>query len=500
METPVNSGVYLAFSAQDSYNNPKHTKGVDDMSHILKRDALLATVRAFLDRESYIQYDQRSMDRVLQLTARPRRYYPPEAATQSHTVYMDCSNYMNALYYHTFGQELESGLTWHMIDMVTPRIFFYTLTHQETEAELAALEANIRQLLQPGDVITFDRNAGSGHTMMYIGEDRFTDCSPDGRPDSYDYKNRKSNEYPDGGLYVKPLSDLFKRENEPNNTRSLILSNRKRIAISRPLDRMGAPTENALLRLGPAKGLVCGVECSHSGGRHAIPGQQITYRVWVRNKNAEDVTARVTFKAPAGTRLLSCSDGDITIPQGSQAEAVYTVTVETAAGLWLEGPAVTVNGLRVYTHRVLLGSKLPHGTAADLTPEQALAHFNRLFWLHDSTGGDVLYRRSQDPRRDMAVYGLFGGYGVVTPELATDYGIRCTAIHRSDLMPGDVILWGEDPYGKTLSTTLYTGSRLVGPVEAGEEQKTLEGEEIDRFIDSLFGRFFFVVLRPSLKE
>ena len=43
----------------------------------LKQQVVLAVARAYYDREKYVQYDQRSMDRVLELTPRRRKRLPP---------------------------------------------------------------------------------------------------------------------------------------------------------------------------------------------------------------------------------------------------------------------------------------------------------------------------------------------------------------------------------------------------------------------------------------
>ena len=48
-----------------------------------KQKVLLAMARAYYDRGSYVQYDQRSMDRVLELTPRRRKRLPPESANST---------------------------------------------------------------------------------------------------------------------------------------------------------------------------------------------------------------------------------------------------------------------------------------------------------------------------------------------------------------------------------------------------------------------------------
>ena len=71
-----------------------------------------------------------------------------------------------------------------------------------------------------------------------------------------------------------------------------------------------------------------------------------------------------------------------------------------------------------------------------------------------------------------------------------------TLITRRDLQPGDLILCSDDGFGEKSCTSFFDGEALHGIFEAGEAPRTLSGEAADAFIDSLFGRFAFVVLRP----
>ena len=135
-----------------------------------KREALIEVAKAYLNRGRYIQYDQRCMDRKSFLTPRRIKLYPPEAATEDNTVFLDCSSYVGALYYETFGVELPADLTWHMIDYIGPRVYYYELTHEETPEEIENITKEITRVLLPGDVITYDIGVGSGHTMLYIGD------------------------------------------------------------------------------------------------------------------------------------------------------------------------------------------------------------------------------------------------------------------------------------------------------------------------------------------
>ena len=76
-----------------------------------KQQALVTVAKAFYDRAQYTQYDQRSMDRLLQLTPRRRKRLPPEAGNSQYVHFLDCSGYTSAIYLTAFGYELPSDLT-----------------------------------------------------------------------------------------------------------------------------------------------------------------------------------------------------------------------------------------------------------------------------------------------------------------------------------------------------------------------------------------------------
>ena len=125
---------------------------------------------------------------------------------------------------------------------------------------------------------------------------------------------------------------------------------------------------------------------------------------------------------------------------------------------------------------------------------------NALFYRHDSALGSVFSRKPQAPERDMAVYSYFGGYAVITPEAAHGERVRTAGIRRADLQPGDLILCGDDARLSHAYTCFYTGEALVGVFGAGEGMRTMMGAELDAFLETLFGRFCFALIRPYLAE
>ena len=497
----------------------------------LKQQALLTVAKAYYDRGKYTQYDQRSMDRVIQLTPRRRKRLPPECANSQYIHFLDCSGYTSAIYLTAFGYELPSDLTWLMVDQLENRIFYHEVTGQETVEQMHDIGVQVRTLLQPGDLITLQRQRGSGHIVMYLGDGQYTDCSPTpGQKNSYNYEECK-NQIFEQGLWIKDIHNMFPKEDEKLREIGMFKEGGNtvvRFSVHRPLEILGDILPQAKLRMGKAKDLWCAVENSAPGAQQAYPGETVDYTVIVRNQSEEEKTVTVTFAPPAGAVFTGESVIEKKLQGGEEIRLPFTVTVEQDnKAVLLDGPVVTVNDLIVYVHPVMLGRKMTD-TQWESVKETALAEIAKgktaveaaakayaplgvkidpvqkryswtYFCYHDSTAGDALSRQPQKPFEDLAVYGGFGGKNVVTPEMAAvAAGVRTTHILPRDFLPGDVLLCLDDSFGDVVYSSFFDGERLVGCFEAGGETRTMEGEELERFIDSLFGRFAFLHLRPSL--
>ncbi len=493
-----------------------------------KQQALLTVAKAFYDRGKYVQYDQRSMDRVLQLTPRRRKRLPPESANSQFIQFLDCSGYTSAIYLTAFGYELPSDLTWLMVDQLENRVFYYELTHEETISDVQKIKAQVVTLLQPGDLITWQRIKGSGHIIMYMGNGEYTECvTPPGEKNSYNYEDCKNQIY-ERGIWLQKLEKLFPVTEEMwERSRGLFRENVVRFTIHRPVEVVGDILPQTKLRMGKAKDLWCAVENSAPGLRQVFPGDTLDYTVIVRNQAKEEKAVAVTFAAPAGAVFAGEGVVEKTIQGGEEIRVSFSVTVEKDnKAVMLDGPLVTVNDLIVYGHPVLLGRKMTD-TQWQTVKETALAEIAKgetavaaaakayaplgvqmdpvqkryswtYFCYHDSTAGDALSRQPQKPFADLAVFGGFGGKNVITPEMtAVAAGVRTTHILPRDLLPGDVVLCLEDGFGDVAYSAFFDGERLVGRFEAGGETRSVEGNELERFMDSLFGRFAFLLLRPA---
>lgn len=491
----------------------------------IKQQAVLAMAKAYAERGTCLQYDQRSMDRVLELTPRRRKRLPPEAANSQEILFLDCSGFVGAVYFNTFGYMMPQDLTWHMADNMEGRIYYKELTGQESVVQKIAIEDEIRAILQPGDLVVYARRTNSGHVFLHMENGGCIDCTCKGR-DSYDYLNRKNNIYDRCEIWQRPLEVFFGWESGvPLRNSRMFADTVSRVVILRPLDLVGDPLPQALLRIGAAKNLRCEVTNSAPGLQMAWPGGRVEYHLSVKNLDHQAKTVDVTFEAPPGAVQTAGENTRLTLAGGGETTLSFAVRVEdNCDSLWLEGPKVAVNGLQIYAYRVLLGRPVSAqqqqqlrkdvlagmGTGADALEAAARAYgkqgitldarpgrwIGTHFYLHDSTKGDCLSRLPQEPKTDLAVYGGYGGTGVITPEMAARDGLRTVLIRTRDLMPGDLILCSDDAFGKKTYSCFFDGEELHGRFEADGAPGTLSGEALDAFVDSLFGRAVFLVLRP----
>ena len=496
------------------------------MNNIQKADILLNTAKSYLARGHWVQYDQLSMDRFVRCSPRRSAFAPPEAGTEDLPLFLDCSSFIWNCYYQTFGYMLEADLTWHMIDVLHPRVFYYEPTHCETPEEQKAICEQVKALLEPGDIVTFERTVHSGHTMLYMGEGRFIHSTQQHGFNGYKYEESRNIFDPAGTIATDTCDRWFTPWDGSDWTKLYLLrDNVKRFSVHRPLDVVDEPTEQALIRFHRAKDLVCSVTADVKPGQTVANGNPVIFTVSVRNDGGTDQAVEIEYTAKKGIVEDKQGFRVVSIQAGDTESITFTVTAD-AEGPYIEEPHVLVNGLRIWAPRVLVGENCPAECASAVSkaaqqlagskedvlgvlkgvwerygyavPSSVPYALHSLFFLHDTELVDVVSRRPQRPAKDLCVYKLYGGIGVVTPQNASGADIRSTHITRHSLQPGDMILCADDALFTRTYAAVWTGKKLVGCFEYGAVASERSGKEADRWIDTLFGRFCFAVLRPSL--
>ena len=75
--------------------------------------------------------------------------------------------------------------------------------------------------------------------------------------------------------------------------------------------------------------------------------------------------------------------------------------------------------------------------------------------------------------------------------------IRATRFKSEDLLPGDVVLCSDDACFSSVYAAMYNGESFVGMSEADACACEFSADE---FVDSLIGRFAFIIIRHQLAK
>ena len=491
-----------------------------------KARVLIAAAEAFYNKGKFIQYDQRSMDRLMTITPRRNKYARPEEANECNIVFLDCSSFIFAVYYNAFAYELEADLTWHMADMVKPCVYQYVPNHSETAEEKNRIGEIIMGLLQPGDCLVVEFNT-NGHIMLYKGDGLFCHCTYKDGALGYEYAQCKDYLSPHGAIYIDPVKQLFfPDENGEPYKNNIFLERVKRFCILRPLMNAGEPTEDAVARVEDACRLVCSLMNVNSDRRAVTRGEISEYKVMVHNCGEAEKKVKITASALKGAELVTNKAIEFSLPPSAKYESIIAVRIKEICGASASPFEICINGLHVFAERLTFCAKHDNGVgekaallAAKMIDEdhdvmqaisQAYAQFgivcpsdilstlSRLFSRKDSTVGDVLWRLPQQPEKDKTLYSFFGGTGVITPEAVSFPDMRTKKVLLCNLRAGDIIICSEDPAFINVYACIFTGEQLVGRFDASSKSCRLGSAQADTFLDSLLGKFCFIVLRPSV--
>lgn len=495
------------------------------MTYNPKAEALFTAAQAYVDRGFWLQYDQLSMDRLIRVTPRRRFHLPPEAATSQQRLYLDCATFVCASFYNAFGYQLEATVTWNIRDLVQDCVFRHDFTGEETPQEIEAMSKQIKEILQPGDAVIVSR-ATNGHIMLYKNEHEYYHCTqPLGIPGSYNYNELRDNINPHGGMYIEDPRWWFEKSEEKQHAmRYLFHENVCKLAVVRPLNYVGDPTPDTVARMTTAKDLFFAVTVSHSGGQTAAPGDEVEYTLSVENRRSESAQVQLQFTPPAGccpSGKFACT---VEIPAGESRTCSFSITAGNIQTPAIDAPVIIANGLHVYAPPVLIGKNLTaeetdkvvsamHAASGISSAEAITAAYaavgisvpsahnlllRDLFYRHDAYTDDVWSRRRQNPAQDMALYSYFGGIGVITPETCYDPFIRTTQLRMDDLQKGDILLCSDDHTGLKTYAAMYTGDGFCGSFAPDQPIGTISGDAAAAYLNTLPGRYAYIILRPSL--
>ena len=311
---------------------------------------------AFYYQLPQVDYDQYNTRRNINPT--------PEDATAQQRIYLDCSSYVNAVYYNAFGVNIlpytiseKSANTANYTTYARENpgavdvIGYWESADYPDKADQKALLKSLLNQLQVGDVIVY-RKASSGHALIYVGDGKILHCMNTG---SYTHNGENPlNAYDSislDSIGFETTENLFE-----NDYASRYLFKYVNFSILRPMNRGLTLTEQAQKRMTiPSLSIEKTVDVTMYSAVYA--GDVLTYTITLKN-NAATALDGVTLSefVPAGTEFVSASEG-VTHNEGAigwsgtvNGKATVTLSFSvrvtaTATGALIESNAGAVNGL-----------------------------------------------------------------------------------------------------------------------------------------------------------
>lgn len=332
-------------------------------------DVVIEVAKAYERRDAYIQYNQ---------TLSRRHINPsPEDATAQNMVYLDCSSFVNAVYYEAFGVNVMPYDIDYKLDGVTQipqtgRFRNYARDNQ-TNADVvgywlmsdyddvAAILTEIKGKLAVGDVLNY-RKAGdsAGHVLIYIGDNKFIHCSGDDFKDNSDASQScdGAGSYEERSGAVSIESKYMGMFDDPTFGR--YLGDAYDVCIIRPLARELTPTEKTVVRM-RMQGLTADKTVDAGTSTSVYKNDTITYTVTVKNTGTgvkyftlrEILSDNVSFVSGSYNDRLTV-DGkalswDLRVGAESSITVSWTVKVNEYAksGSLIDGSNTTLNGIGI---------------------------------------------------------------------------------------------------------------------------------------------------------
>ncbi|MBQ7624240.1 MAG: C40 family peptidase, partial [Clostridia bacterium] len=501
-----------------TYRDPKYAHEVYPAYY----DELFATAYMYYAMGRAVQYDQMSLDNVTKTVRRLTQGAAPEELTPQRLTYLDCTWFVHSAYKSAVNYVLKPSLGSKVINITEGCVYRWVGPDGTVPVEDAVAE--FRATLQPGDVMMyFDRSAGQGHGMLYLGNGIYIHCSSSNRKSrgSADYNfsaDIDAREYL-GGVDFGKLDLII----DPSLNTCFFKSNEE-VSIIRPLSLGYTPTENATKRLNNLAGVVTWKETTAYRGQTVNPGDDVTFTYVLRNDNDTAKTVAIKDVLPDFTVYKS---GDIAFTNGSLNTSVvvpalsekrisFTVTVlETAEASVIACDKTQFGGIThycnpIYVARTLTPEEQATVSSASVTASSATELIAKTYALIGQTvnipeNSELINSLftiggSADPYY-YATVGT-GYYSTLIPQYLTGgknmkgelSGNRIKNITLDNLMCGDVLAVMAD--NATVKLYLCLVDKSFKTVTDGSVE-TIVPANAATFVDKLMAKFAFAVIRPS---
>lgn len=524
-------------------------------------DVIVEVANAYDRQNGQVHYEQYNSRRTFTVS--------PEEATAQKYIYLDCSSFVNTVYREAFGVNIIPFIPTSLGSMPDGSwvpstsnyrnyaknygtnvdvIGYWENANYTTTAEQTALLAEVRGMLQVGDVLNY-RHVNSkevGHVYIYLGDDIFIHHSGSGDYKynsndpalSYDVEGNKSY----GSIITNTADDLFvdtthTRYLFKNTTSDKVVS----FALLRPLARGLSVTQKSIDRMKIA-GL--SMEKTSSVGINSAvrTGDMITYTITLDNKVTTKHTG-VTIRdiLPAGTEYVSGSgtagvsvDGqNLTwtgdVASKTQVTVSYSVKVtQTTSGALIVSDSTYVSGIKLskivqtvsgftveQTNALVAKAGEYISTAKSFTNPILMAQTLYIEALGKTVFnyatpvdalGDILDKQKLTKKTDtdiskMVAPNLYGGLDIATGQRNLEDSERCRLVTEEQLAVGDIIL-AEWSGGSRVFVYLGNSKLICCATDNLTCQELTIGDNIYEGADNILVTFIaydgYAVLRPSM--
>ena len=357
------SALYIDGNSDNAYMHILSEKWITADPYIEGEEYLREIAYAFFYQLPFVDYEQYNTRRNINPT--------PEDATEQQRIYLDCSSYVNAIYYNAFGvnvmpytiaQKGASTANFMAYARENPEAIdvlgYWECRDYDTKEEREALLSELLKNLRVGDVIVYRKgNAetleeSAGHALIYVGEGKILHCM---NTESYLHNGTNPDEAYDrvssSSVGFETTFNLFE---SPLATRYLF--NYVNFTILRPINRGLTPTEQTISRM-TIPSLSIEKLLDKNMYSAVFKDDLLTYTVILRNNSNRDLNGiNLVELVPEGTEFVEASEGVThnlgsiswsgNVKANSTVRITFTVKVTTdEVGAVIESSSGTVNGL-----------------------------------------------------------------------------------------------------------------------------------------------------------
>ncbi|MBQ7624793.1 MAG: C40 family peptidase [Clostridia bacterium] len=497
-------------------------------------DVLLSSALAYRLRGRYAQYDQMTTERVKSNFARRRVSPPanrPEAATPQNKLYIDCSSFVYSAILDAFdfslGANRSKTLTFN--DLANENLLIPYEWNGNADGALSpsAAISLLLSTIKPGDVLSYSNADNSeGHTMLYIGNGQFIHCtgasSFGGGGADYDFTGRYDKQEIPSPVIFDNIDVLIKTY----ESRYLFdPASDITVRLLRPVYANLTPSARAVSRMNDLSGVLVYKESTAPRGVTVNPGGDVTFTVVMRNYSDAPKTVSITEELPAGVSYKTgVGTFERTLAPGETKSVSYTVTVAddvplgTVLSVQSSAFSVPLNVTEIRVGKTLTASQ-QNGVTAALEGLSAADGFElaslyysaeHSYELPFSSVSDlftkvfdsdvynskpyVQIKTGSTDTLKMLVTDVYGGQSLYK---ATDPS-RPGYISDFNFIPGDILVTYDDETGANASVYVVTGDNNFATVNGGVYTVTASSSDREMLLETLMGRFAFILVRPSL--